>query len=613
MIKGESSAVLRHVRTLFGAGAAGGASDGQLMERFRERGDRQDGEAEAAFAVLVARHGPMVLGVCRRALRDPDAAADAFQATFLVLVRKAHSLRIEDSLGRWLYGVSRKVAARARAQAARRTAREGSGPGPEVAGSESSDDADRRELLAALDEEIAWLPEPFRAAVVLCDLGGLTHEAAARQLGCPVGTVESRLSRGRKRLRDRLARRGLAPSLALTVAGTAWPAPVALPEALSVATVAAAMRAGSASAAVSTLIAGVITDMTRTKIKAMALGLAAATLACGLAIVTAHRLPAEDEPARSATRPAAAPFPIQPAATANPGDQLVIEVLEALPGRPISGSRLVRPDGTISLGFYGDLDVAGLTRQQIKVKLIEHLSKYLSDEVLGLVEQDKDGKLVKVAPADLNRVFVDDSLIYERGPHAPVARLEAPAPIKPGDRLLIEVLEALPGRPISGERYVRPDGTISLGFYGDLDVAGLTRRQIKAKVVEHLRKYLNDEVLGLIEQNEDGKFVNVAPADSNRVFVDDSVNLARGAGPRRRDWGPKRELGGTAEKLDRILEAIEAGQLPNPYGRRPDPEPATEMTQVQRLGDHDRRLEAIEAKLDRLIRVIEGPKGEEKR
>src|SRR3954466_10019924 len=106
MLRGETAAVLRHIRALFGAGAAGGASDGQLLERFRERGG--DPDAEAAFAVLVARHGPMVLGVCRRALRDPDAAADAFQATFLVLVKKAGSVRVEDSLGRWLYGVSRR-------------------------------------------------------------------------------------------------------------------------------------------------------------------------------------------------------------------------------------------------------------------------------------------------------------------------------------------------------------------------------------------------------------------------------------------------------------------------------------------------------------------------
>ena len=161
MVNGDSSAILRHVRALFGAGAAGGMSDGQLLERFRERGG--DPDAEAAFAVLVARHGPMVFGVCRRALRDPNDAADAFQATFLVLVRKAGSVRVDDSLGRWLYGVSRRVAAKARAARNRRAAREGrTGPGPEPgaepAGPESADEAERRELLAALDDEVSPAP-----------------------------------------------------------------------------------------------------------------------------------------------------------------------------------------------------------------------------------------------------------------------------------------------------------------------------------------------------------------------------------------------------------------------------------------------------------------------
>ena len=299
MVNGDSSAVLRHVRTLFGAGAAGGMSDGQLLERFHRR--RGDPDAEAAFAVLVARHGPMVFGVCRRALRDPNDAADAFQATFLVLVRKAGSVRVDDSLGRWLYGVSRRVAAKAKAARARRAAREGSELGPEPAGPESADEAERRELLAALDEEISRLPEPFRGAVMLCDLGGLPQDAAAQQFGCPVGTVESRLSRGRKRLREQLARRGLAPM----IAGPAWLAPPVVPETLSVSTVEAAARAGAVSASVSTLIEGVITDMAWTTIKTLALGLGAVTIACGFGITAAHRLLAEDNPPESQARLAA--------------------------------------------------------------------------------------------------------------------------------------------------------------------------------------------------------------------------------------------------------------------------------------------------------------------
>ena len=122
MAKGESPAVLRDIHTLFHVGTSNGLTDAQLLDRFRVRSDRNS--SEAAFAGLMARHGPMVLGVCRRALRNPDDVADAFQATFLILVRKADTVRVEDSLGRWLYGVSRRVSVRAKLAAARRSARE---------------------------------------------------------------------------------------------------------------------------------------------------------------------------------------------------------------------------------------------------------------------------------------------------------------------------------------------------------------------------------------------------------------------------------------------------------------------------------------------------------
>ena len=134
---------------------------------------------------------------------------DAFQATFLVLVRKAVDIRVNDSLGRWLYGVSRRVALRARTNSARRTAREGARID---SATEVAYQPEHTELIAALDEELARLPDRYRSAVVLCDLDGLTQDSAARALGCPVGTVASRLSRGRERLRERLARRGLSPS-----------------------------------------------------------------------------------------------------------------------------------------------------------------------------------------------------------------------------------------------------------------------------------------------------------------------------------------------------------------------------------------------------------------
>ncbi len=219
MGKGQHDAGSRYVRMLFNAGTAGGLTDGQLLERFTAQGGEA---AELAFATLVERHGPMVLRVCRSVLRDPHAAHDAFQATFLVLVRRAGSLWVRDSLGPWLHQVAYRVASSERSAEIRRRrherrAAELSGPGAR--------DEDRDDLEAVLHEEVNRLPWGCRAAVVLCYFDGLSPEQAARQLGCPVGTVQSRLARGRERLRKRLTRRGLAPALGALGQGGPWRQP----------------------------------------------------------------------------------------------------------------------------------------------------------------------------------------------------------------------------------------------------------------------------------------------------------------------------------------------------------------------------------------------------
>jgi RNA polymerase sigma factor (sigma-70 family) len=201
MVNGQFSAVLRQIHRLLTSGSVAGLSEGQLLERFVARRD------EVAFEALVARHGPMVLGVCRRWLRDPNDVEDAFQATFLVLVRKAGTLRRHDLLGNWLYGVAHRVALRARTSAARRHAREIDGV--EALASPVESDPDRSEVCGLLQDEVARLPEKYRAPIVLCYLEGLTHEEAAEALRWPVGTVKGRLSRARALLRTRLSRRGL--------------------------------------------------------------------------------------------------------------------------------------------------------------------------------------------------------------------------------------------------------------------------------------------------------------------------------------------------------------------------------------------------------------------
>lgn len=203
-------------------------TDGDLLVRFRDgRGD----ESGAAFAALMRRHGPMVLGVCRGVLGDGEDALDAYQATFLVLVRKAGTVRRRDAVASWLYGVARHVSLRIRKAEARRREHERRRATMHDVPSGGPFDAHE-----AVHDEVARLPARFREAVVLCYLEGLTAEAAAERLGCPRGTILSRLWRARDRLRGRLARRGLAVPAALLTAGIAARVEAAVPQALLEAT-----------------------------------------------------------------------------------------------------------------------------------------------------------------------------------------------------------------------------------------------------------------------------------------------------------------------------------------------------------------------------------------
>jgi RNA polymerase sigma factor (sigma-70 family) len=271
--------VLGHLHQAL-APPGGGLSDGQLLGRFVA------GRDEAAFAALVRRHGPMVLCTCRRLLGRHHDAEDAFQATFLVLARKAASVR-GDALAGWLYTVARRTALEARAADARRRSRErqvADMPQPEVAPAEPQD------WRPLLDRELALLREDYRAAVVLCDLEGRSRREAARQLGLPEGTLSSRLARARALLARRLAKCGV------TLSAGAWTvlageAPAALPAALAGSTVKAALlvaagQAAAVSAPAALLMRGVMKAMFIEKLKATAatlvvvLALGSVGLAC---------------------------------------------------------------------------------------------------------------------------------------------------------------------------------------------------------------------------------------------------------------------------------------------------------------------------------------------
>jgi RNA polymerase sigma factor (sigma-70 family) len=224
-------AVLQQVGALAGGRAA--QTDRQLLEAFVLRGD------EAAFGALLHRHGPMVLGVCRRLLRHQQDAEDAFQATVLILAQKAASIRNREAVGSWLWGVARRTALKVKRSAARARAVESRVTPAPPPGAELQLAA--RELQAALDEVLAAVPEKYRAPLLLCYFEGRTVEEAGRELGCPRGTVASRLARGRELLRRRLARRGLTlTAAALTSFLLSGTTPAAVPPPL----VASTFRAG---------------------------------------------------------------------------------------------------------------------------------------------------------------------------------------------------------------------------------------------------------------------------------------------------------------------------------------------------------------------------------
>jgi RNA polymerase sigma factor (sigma-70 family) len=235
--------VLRHLRRIWEAQEARGQPDGDLLERFLTHND------QAAFSALVHRHGPVVLGVARRVLGDLHAAEDVFQATFLVLVRRAGSIWKHKPLAGWLYGVAQRIALRARAKAAaQRNLERRSEPMPQ---SEPLDDLTWQELRGVIDKEIAALPEKYRLPVVLCHLQGLSYDQAAKELGWQKSSLAKRLTKARELLRRRLIRRGVtlsAAALATALESKVAAAPIGALLAINTVKAALSYAAGKAAA-----------------------------------------------------------------------------------------------------------------------------------------------------------------------------------------------------------------------------------------------------------------------------------------------------------------------------------------------------------------------------
>ena len=292
MPSGSSSAVVRSLETLFRVGSVVAIPDSRLVEQFLQGPTEA---ADRAFGLLVERHGAMVLRVCRQMLGNGHDAEDAAQATFLVLVRRARSIRRSDSLTSWLYGVACRVSARAKTDVARRRAHEqrcGELTAARV------DDVPAPETWPELHEELARLPEKFRLPIVLHHLEGRSYEQTAEQLGCPIRTVHSRLARGRARLKGRLARRGLGAAGTLLATALATDSVVAaVPENWSRTTVQAGIRSATsktsaASLAVSALAEGVVTSMVRERMLSVAKIMVLIGVAAGGLGVLARSAPA---------------------------------------------------------------------------------------------------------------------------------------------------------------------------------------------------------------------------------------------------------------------------------------------------------------------------------
>ncbi len=328
MMRTNGGTIISGLRRALGAGALADADDGHLLEQFVAHQD------EAAFAALLRRHGPMVWGICQRLVAHQQDAEDCFQATFLVLCRKANSIGRSNLLANWLFGVARRAALNAQARRSRRARHEtlyGELPDRPAAETLLWDD-----VPSVLDDELARLPSRYRLPLLLCGLEGMTHAQASKSLGWPVGTVAGRLSRGRELLRTRLLRRGvMAPGAVLPVLLIPQAAPACVPPQLVAASVRSAMAlfmAGQSapveiSATVASLVRGVLQKMLLHRVLTRSILAMVAALALG-GVAESWRISAESyapEPA-GMNHPSPAPSNVVPA-----GPRLPIVKLSADP------------------------------------------------------------------------------------------------------------------------------------------------------------------------------------------------------------------------------------------------------------------------------------------
>ncbi len=409
MATGQLSEVVQHLRKTVLPRDGAGPTDEQLLEDYISRRD------EAALAALVLRHGPMVWGVCRRVLSNYHDAEDAFQATFLVFVRKASSIASRELLANWLYGVAHQTAMKARVNVARRKIRERQVtdmPEPAVVEQVCWND-----LQPLLDEELSRLPDLSRAVLVLCDLEGKTRKEAAQQLSLPEGTVASRLARARVLLAKRLSGRGvtlsggaLASALAHNVASAGVPDAVVSSTIRAASSFAAGQTAatGLVSANVAALTEGVLKAMFINKLKAVvAVVLVLGLLATGAAVLTLHMAEAAPVPFVPTLRTAAPVPKVEPAKPVVVRQDANLQRMAMSPDGEVVATVGVAYDGSTYNSTVKLWDArTGKLKQALAEEKDSHLEIALSRDILAI---GVNGKLNDTKPRGLREVRLLDA------------------------------------------------------------------------------------------------------------------------------------------------------------------------------------------------------------
>jgi RNA polymerase sigma factor (sigma-70 family) len=518
---------------------AGGLTDRQLLEIFIERRD------EAAFEAIVRRHGSMVMGVCYRVLRNRQDAEDAFQAAFLVLVRKAAVITSRELLAGWLYGVAYNTALKAKAAAARRRRKERQATAMLESPAETS--PLENDWLPLLDRELNGLPDKYRLPIVLCELQGKSHQEAARELGCPIGTLSGRLSRGRALLAKRLARYGPALTAgSLSAALAQQEVSASVPAAVVSATVKAA-TAGVISAEIAALTEGVVKAMFLAKLKMVTviLGTAVVLTAAALACTALAGGQPQDKGGSSEKPPIRADDkpdkPKQPAARADdkPGQpdrpkeaikgltaKIVVhrktpDQIENLPldlvvtnegDQPVrlctlctmanttnnfSTSFLMRPKGNDSSISPEELEKHTVTAkpgESVTITLpTVTIMRPKPENARGLDGKYRIDAAYFVSPefAEAHKTwqgYVSARTIIELGGGAKPGEDKAKADkIKPGERIYIGVSPSLPDNPIRAVYEVEATGKVALGpGYGRVIVADMTPEEAEVAIKKSL-------------------------------------------------------------------------------------------------------------------------------